>query len=76
MNLQRETWKNLQIGDPVESVYLPGSSQPYRRDGIFASDGNFAFDRGLLAVEIAMVIVSLLGAIVTLGVMLLWGRRR
>src|SRR5260221_140249 len=54
--LEPEAWEHLRIGDPIEVVYLPGNSQPYARDGVYASDGNFAFDRALVVVEIATVV--------------------
>jgi hypothetical protein len=62
MNLPPEQWGRLRVGDPVEVVYVPGDPSPYTRDGIYASDGNFAFDRGLLVVEGGMVGVSVIGA--------------
>lgn len=70
--MEAEKWDHLNIGDEIEVVYLPGDPTPYTRDGIFASDGNFAFDRGLVAVEIALIVFSLLaamGSLVTLLVL-------
>jgi hypothetical protein len=62
MNLPREQWEKLQLGEPLEVVYVPDDLSPHTRDGIYASDANFAFDRGLLMVEGAMVGVSVIGA--------------
>src|SRR5438105_2076024 len=51
MHLETEKWDRLKIGDEIEVVYVPGDPTPYTRDGIFANDSNFAFDRGLVAFE-------------------------
>jgi hypothetical protein len=71
INLQPEAWNRLQVGDPIDIVYLPGNPSPYTRDGIFANDGNFEFDRALLVVEIGMIVLSVVGAIVSIGVLIL-----
>jgi hypothetical protein len=76
MNVEPEVWERLQLGDALEVVYLPDDSHPYTRDGIYASDGNFAFDRALLVIEGAMIVGSILGAVITGGVLLLGSRRR
>lgn len=76
MNMEREPWSSLNIGDVVEVVYLPGDPERYSRDGIYANDGNFAFDWGLLVIEVSMVVVSALGALATLGAFLFLPRFR
>jgi hypothetical protein len=79
LNLPPEMWDEYAEGDTIEIVYLPDDPTPYQRDGIYASDGNFAFDRGLLVVEGSMIGVSVLGAFVTavaLFLLGLWLRRR
>ena len=50
------TWEQIQIGDPLEIVRLGDDDDDvYLRQGeIYASDGNFAFDSGLLAIELAV----------------------
>jgi hypothetical protein len=68
VNLEPAVWDQLEIGNPIELIYLPGDPWPYTRNGIYASDGNFTFDYALLFVEIAMIVLSLLGAI---GVLIL-----
>ena len=70
-NLQPEIWDRLRIGDPIEIVRLPGDSTPYTRDGIFASDGNYALDHIFLVVEYAVIVVSIVGAVAVLGVLAL-----
>ncbi len=70
LNLPLEVWNHYEIGDTIEVVYVTGDLQPYHRDSIYADDGNFAFDRGLQMVEIAMIVVAILAARVTLG--MLW----
>jgi hypothetical protein len=72
--LPRETWEGLQAGSTIEVVYLPGDPWPYTRDSVYASEGNFAFDRGLLVVEFGMVAVALLGSAITVCWPLLFGR--
>ncbi len=44
LNLFEEQWVELKKGDRVTIIYLPDDPIPYHRDGIFASDGNFALD--------------------------------
>ncbi|HZS40807.1 MAG TPA: hypothetical protein VFF06_28435 [Polyangia bacterium] len=56
-NVECDRWRRLQIGAPIEVLYLPDpdgeDDHPYLRDGgIYASDGNFAFDLALLALEL------------------------
>lgn len=73
LNLRAEKWDQLDIGDQVEIVYLPGSDWPYMRDGIFAEDGNFEFDYTLLTIEFVMMALSLLFALIAAGLLLLTG---
>lgn len=47
-NMEFEKWNLLQVGDPIEVIFVPGDPEPYFRDDIFASNGNFAFDFVLL----------------------------
>lgn len=58
MNLPRGIWVPLEKGDTIEVTYLPGSRAAYHRNGIYAGDGNFRFDRALRAVEWLLVILS------------------
>jgi hypothetical protein len=76
MNLPPEMWDDYEVGDTIEIVYLPGDPTPYQRDGIYANDGNFAFDRGLLVVEGGMIAVSVVAACVAAVALYLWGRWR
>jgi len=61
LNLPPEVWNRYKIGDEIEIVYVPNDSTPYHREGIFAEDGNFMFDRFLQLIEIAMIVVAVLG---------------
>jgi len=54
LNLEPEQWRDLQVGDKIEVVYLPGDPEPYLRDGIYTSWGNFAFDFVLLGLELGV----------------------
>jgi len=52
-NIEREQWESLRVGALVETVRIPGDPSPYlRRNDIFVSPGNFAFDFALLGVEL------------------------
>ena len=55
-SLDRETWEPLQVGDTLEARFLPGDRQPYLAGGICAIGGNFAFDLGLLLLELGGVV--------------------
>lgn len=47
-----------QVGDQIDVLFFAGDDEPYAiEDTIFASDGNFAFDRQLLGIEAAIMIV-------------------
>lgn len=71
--LSPERCEQHAVGDQLEVLFFEGDSEPYPvEDTVFASDGNFAFDRGILAVESAMIILPGLAA---LGVALLLRRR-
>lgn len=49
-------WEQVRIGDPIEIVRPDSDNEVYLRRGeIYASDGSFAVDFGLLAVELAAV---------------------
>jgi hypothetical protein len=62
--LAKEAWRRYHRGDAIEIVTVPGDDSPYLRDGIYASDGNLAFDRTLQMVEFGILGVSLAGAAV------------
>lgn len=62
LNLPVEVWDRYQPDAPIEVIYLPGDPSPYHREDIYADDGNFAFDTGLLVVEAAFMLFALLGA--------------
>jgi len=57
LNLTREQWQAVDLGENIEVVYATGSSMPHTRDGIYAENGSFIFDGMLLIAEIATVIV-------------------
>jgi hypothetical protein len=71
LNLPPQVWNRYQAGDPIEVVYLPGDLSPYHREDIYAEDGNFVFDTGLLLVEGCFMLVSVFGA----GLTFRWLRR-
>ncbi len=54
MNVPPELWNRLNVGDQIEGIRLHGDPRLYLREGIFASDGNFAVDVILLIVEIGV----------------------
>lgn len=64
IGLPRAVWGRYDVGDEIEIVYLPDSEEPFHRDGIYASDGNFIFDYVLLAVEIIFSAFALCFAVV------------
>jgi hypothetical protein len=55
MNLTKDHWDSIQVGDPFTLTFVGDDSSPYHADGIFASDGNLAFDRVLQFIEIGIV---------------------
>jgi hypothetical protein len=55
LNVEPEKWESLSEGDSVDVVYVSGSPEPYLRDGIFVSWGNFVFDLVLLGLEVGVV---------------------
>lgn len=59
-NVQKEKWDNINIGDEIELIYVPGDTSAYLRDGIFVEYGNFVFDIVLLLGEITTVIILLI----------------
>ncbi|MCZ7652254.1 MAG: hypothetical protein M5U13_14245 [Thermoanaerobaculia bacterium] len=54
INLPASRWAELEVGDPIEIVWVGSDPKPYSRDGIFASAGNFAFDLLFLALQVAV----------------------
>lgn len=66
LNVPASLWESVEIGDEIEIVYLPPSTTPYHREGIYASDGNFAFDYGLLVFELGLILLALAGVPATL----------
>ena len=73
LNLESEEWDKLELGEPIEVMYLPDDATPYLRNGIYASDGNLEFDGGLLVMEIVVSVVSLLGGLITFGILIVAG---
>ncbi len=69
LNLPESAWDEYEIGDEIEVVFVPGDNHPHYRDGIFANDSNFAFDYGLLGIEIAMITVGLIGTLWAAGIL-------
>jgi hypothetical protein len=59
LNLTREQWQAVDLGDTIEVVYASGSSMPHTRDGIYAENGSFIFDGLLLIAEITTIIVMI-----------------
>jgi hypothetical protein len=59
LSLPKEIWDDHRIGDDIEVVYVAKGGMPYHRDGIYASDGNFIVDYGILAVEFGMIAFAL-----------------
>lgn len=53
VGLSYEKWSGLKVGDPLEITYVPGDPDPYVRNDIFDSEGNFLFDYVLLLAEVA-----------------------
>ena len=62
LNLPEKVWHRYEVGDEIEIVFVRNSKWPYHRDGIFASDGNFMFDYGLLAFELGLIAFAAIGA--------------
>lgn len=58
INIQREQWENLNIGDSIDLVRIPNDDATYIRTGIFASNSNFIFDAILLSLQLAIIINS------------------
>jgi hypothetical protein len=47
-----------EVGDQIDVLFFPEDAEPYAiEDSVFASDGNFAFDRQLLGMESAVMII-------------------
>ena len=58
INLPEKLWGSCNIGDEIEIINVPGDSSAYHREGIFASDGNFALDRVLLISEYVVAAIA------------------
>jgi hypothetical protein len=61
------------VGDSIEVVFFPDEPEPYPRESVFAEDGNFTFDRVLLAIEFAFILVP--AAVLTAVVTWIWRSR-
>jgi len=59
INIQQEQWEKLNIGDSIDLMRLPHDEATYIRTGIFASNGNFMFDAILLALQLAIIMNSI-----------------
>ena len=60
LNLPASVWNSLEVGGPIEIVHLEPDGKPYHRQGLFASNGNFAFDLALLGVLLFVATRNLL----------------
>lgn len=69
INLPKHVWQRYGRGDEIEIVFLPGDNSAYHREDFYADDGNFAFDYGLLAIEIGMIVFAIVGASITFWVL-------
>lgn len=56
INVIKEKWNTIEIGDSLEIIYIEGDSSPYLEDGIFVEFGNFIFDIILFIVELGLII--------------------
>lgn len=54
MNLTKDHWDSIQVGDSITLTFVGDDASPYHANGIFASDGNLAFDRALQFIEIGI----------------------
>jgi hypothetical protein len=52
-------WETLVVGGPIEIVHVGTDPAPYHRGGIFASNGNFAFDVVFLAILLSVAWATL-----------------
>jgi hypothetical protein len=59
LSVPRDRWERLAVGDRIAIVRLPRHRQPYLRDGIYASTGNFLLDVLILLVEIGVVLAMI-----------------
>lgn len=64
------------MGDAIEVVTLPNDSTPHYREGIFASDGNFAFDQALLVVESYLIRLGLLFVFLAIAMIIMAIRKK
>lgn len=76
VELSPERFAQYEVGDPIEVVYLPGDPEPYPRNDILDSDGNFAFRYFLLAAAGGLAFLSVVGAVVAVPILWLWGHRQ
>lgn len=66
MNLTKDHWDSLRVGDKFTLTFVDDDPSPYHSEGIFASDGNLAFDRILQFSEIGIAgfgVILLISAI-------------
>lgn len=59
VNLPRDVWDRLSVGDKIAVYYFPGDRWPYTREDIFASDENFVFDAVLLSMWLLGIVFLL-----------------
>ncbi|MBL8915962.1 MAG: hypothetical protein JNM17_35010 [Archangium sp.] len=59
-SLPSDAFQRYQPGDQIEVLFFEDERAPIPRESVFAEDGNFVFDRVLLAIELAMVVLPLL----------------
>ncbi|WOO43119.1 hypothetical protein [Rubellicoccus peritrichatus] len=53
ISLPKDVWDKHFIGDYIEVFYLPRDKWPFHRDGIYASNGNFAYDGLLICIWVS-----------------------
>ncbi len=58
VNLIFSDWERIAVGDTVNLIRIPNDEKAYLREGIFASNGNFGFDLGLIIAELALAITA------------------
>ena len=60
INVEKELFERIKVNDKVPFVKIPGESELYLPNGIYASTGNFIFDGALLFIELGAVVYGLL----------------
>jgi hypothetical protein len=60
VRVEPEAWKELEVGDPLEVIRIPGDESAYHRNDAFVDAGQFVIDFPFLAVEITVAIVVLI----------------